>query len=102
MIMKYIRNHKRTSVGILVFLLLFLLIGVVFGRYIHNILNQYILETKGFYFNSSILNVNGKNFSITNWDGVNSYTLTIDLNNRKNSERYTTTDIIYSINQHLN
>ena len=54
-------------------------------------------QTKGFYFNSSILNVNGKNYLINNWDGVNSYTLNIDLNNRKNSERYTKTDITYTI-----
>lgn len=95
--MKYIRKHKKKSIIILVVLVMILSIGLVFGRYIHNILNQYILETKGFYFNSSILNVNGKNFVINNWDGVNSYTLTIDLNNRKNAERYTKTDIAYDI-----
>ncbi len=95
--MKFIRKHKKISIVTLVLLVLFLSIGIVFGRYIHNILNQYLLETKGFYFNSSILNVNGKNFLINNWDGVNSYTLTIDLNNRKNNERYTKTDIAYTV-----
>ena len=95
--MKFIREHRTASTIILVLLLLFLLVGIVFGRYIKNIVNEYILETKAFYFNSSILNVNGKNFSITNWDGVNSYPITIDLNNRKSDSRYTTTDIAYDI-----
>lgn len=95
--MKFIRNHKVSSKIILFSLILFLIIGVTFGRYIKNILNHYILETKGFYFNSSILGVNGKNYLINNWDGVNAYPLTIDLNNRKNDERYTKADISYTI-----
>ncbi len=95
--MKFVREHRTASMTILVLLMVFFLAGVVFGRYIKNIVNEFILETKAFYFNSSILNVNGKNFSITNWDGVNSYPLTIDLNNRKSDTRYTTTDITYDI-----
>ena len=96
--MKYIRKYKRRSIIILCLLVFFLFISFAFGRYIHNIISQYLLETKGFYFNSSILNVNGKNYNINNWDGVNTYTLTIDLNNRKNAERVTRTDISYTIN----
>lgn len=95
--MKYIRKYKRRSIIILCLLVFFLFISFAFGRYIHNIISQYLLETKGFYFNSSILNVNGKNYNINNWDGVNTYTLTIDLNNRKNAERVTRTDISYTI-----
>lgn len=95
--MKFIREHRIASMIILVLLLVFFLATVVFGRYIKNIVNEFILETKAFYFNSSILAVNGKNFSITNWDGVNSYPLTIDLNNRKSDTRYTNADIEYDI-----
>ena len=95
--MKFIREHRLASMIVLILLLVFFLTAVVFGRYIKNIVNEFILETKAFYFNSSILAVNGKNFSITNWDGVNSYPLTIDLNNRKSDTRYTTTDIAYNI-----
>jgi len=95
--MEFVRNHKTTSFIVLILAVIFLTTTVVFGRYIHNIVNNFILETKAFYFNSSILGINGKNYSITNWDGVNSYPLTIDLNNRKNDERYTKADISYII-----
>lgn len=95
--MKFIRKHKKMSIIVLSSLIVFVLIATVFGRYIHNIIQNYILETKNFYFNSSILNINGKNYSIMNWDGVNSYTLTIDLNNYKTDEIYTTSDIVYTI-----
>ena len=98
--MNFIRKHRKISLLLLISLIIVFSVSIVFGRYIHNILNQYLLETKGFYFNSSILNVNGRNFLINNWDGVNTYTLTIDLNNRKNDERYTKTDISYDI--HVN
>lgn len=95
--MKYIRKHKNASIVIMISLIFFLIISFSFGRYIKNILHNYILETKAFYFNSTILSMNGKNYSINNWDGVNSYTLTIDVSNRKNSERVTNTDITYNI-----
>ncbi len=95
--MKFVREHKTASILILVFAVIFLTTTVVFGRYIKNVINNFILETKEFYFNSSVLNINGKNYSITNWDGVNSYPLTIDLNNRKNDDRYTKSDIVYTI-----
>lgn len=95
--MAFVREHKLVSVIVLVLTTLFLLVTIVFGRYIRNIVNNYILETKAFYFNSSVLGVNGKNYSIVNWDGVNSYPLTIDVNNRKNSLRHTSVDITYNI-----
>lgn len=96
--MDFIRKHRTVSIIVLCVLVVILFISVAFGRYIKNIINDYILETKGFYFNSSILSTNGKNYLINNWDGVNSYTLTVDLNNHKNDERYTNTDIVYDIN----
>lgn len=95
--MKFIRKNKKLSIILSTFLIMFLLIASIYGRYIRNIVNNYILETKAFYFNSSILHINGKNYSVTNWDGVNSYSLTIDLNNRKTEDIYTTADIDYTI-----
>ncbi len=95
--MSFVRKNKLVSVIVLVLATLFLFVTVVFGRYIRNIIYNYILETKEFYFNSTILAVNGKNYSVVNWDGVNSYPLTIEVNNRKNDLRYTKVDIAYNI-----
>ena len=71
--------------------------GIAYAKYFLNIINNYILETKKFYFNSSVLTINNKHYQINNWDGVSSYPITVDLNNRKNTERYTTSDIDYTI-----
>ena len=53
--MKFIREHRTASMIILVLLMIFFFTTIVFGRYIKNIINEYILETKAFYFYSSIL-----------------------------------------------
>ncbi len=95
--MKFVRKHKIISIVVLCSLIVFLGISAVFGRYIRNFIYNYILETKAFYFNSTVLSVNGKNYSISNWDGVNAYTLTIDINNRKNENKHTQFDISYNI-----
>ena len=96
--MKYIREHKKLSIITLVSLVGLLVLGIAYAKYFLNIINNYILETKKFYFNSSVLTVNNKHYQINNWDGISTYQITIDVNNRKNSERYTTSDIEYSIN----
>ena len=96
-LMKYIRMHKKISIIVFSCLVVFVLFTATFGRYIYNTIDNYILETKGFYFNSSVLSVNTKEYKITNWDGVNSYPITVDLNNIKNSFVHTETDISYQL-----
>lgn len=94
--MQFIREHKKTSIIIIVVLAI-LLISVTYAKYIYNIIDNYILETKGFYFNSNVMSINNKQHNINNWDGVNSYTLLIDVSSKKNDSRYTTQDVAYDI-----
>ena len=96
--MEFIRKHKKASTVLLILLVLLLLFGLSYAKYVYDIVDSYILETKGFYFNSSVMSITGKNYNINNWDGVNAYNFTIDLNNRKNSFKKTDSDIEYEIN----
>ena len=96
--MEFIRKHRKLSLFVMSILIIFLILSVVFARYIYNIINNYILETKHMYFYSSVLDVNGRNFSIQNWDGYEDYSFTVDLRNYKNADRKTDVDIPYSIN----
>ena len=95
--MEFIRKHKKLSTITLIILVGVLILGFAYGKYFLNIINNYILESKRFYFNSSVLTVNNKHYQINNWDGVSNYPITIDLNNRKTEDIYTTTDITYDI-----
>lgn len=95
--MQYVREHRKLSIVILISLSLLLLFGLTYAKYVYRIVDNYILETKGFYFNSSVMSINNKNHSINNWDGVNSYTLMIDVSSKKNDFKYTTADVNYDI-----
>ena len=77
--MQFIRKHRKASIIVLLVLIFGMIASFTFARYIYNVVYDYILETKGFYFNSSILTVNNKSYKINNWDGVNAYPLMIDL-----------------------
>lgn len=87
---------KYIIILVSIFVILFTLIAT-FGRYVYNMYHNYILETKGFYFNSSVMSMNGTKHSINNWDGVNAYLLTIDVNSKKNELLSTDVDISYEI-----
>lgn len=95
--MEFIRKHKKASIILLIILVFLVLFGFTYAKYVYNLIDNYILETKGFYFNSSVMSITGKSYNINNWDGVNSYTLMVDVNNKKNEDKYTTHDISYDI-----
>lgn len=93
--MEFIRKHRKFFLILAAILIILIGLSSIFGRYLYNYVNNYILETKEFYFNSSVLKMNTSQYRINNWDGVNAYTLTIDLNNRKNALKKTDVDIEY-------
>ena len=95
--MNFIRTHKKLSIIVLIIAIILFLYGTTLARYIYNAIHNYILESKEFYFNSTVLDMNTKQFRINNWDGVNDYVLTIDVNNKKNSLKSTPSDISYKI-----
>ncbi len=93
-------KNKKIKIVLLLcifFLLTILLYNSSFGRYIYNSLNNSILESQNFYFKSTVLTLNGANYGISNWDGVNAYTITVDVNSKKNELTSTKTDISYDI-----
>lgn len=90
-------TRKKLLIILIALFVVLITLVVTFGRYVYNMYQNYILESQGFYFNSSVMSMNGSNHSINNWDGVSSYPITIDVNNRKNSMLWTSSDISYDI-----
>lgn len=90
-------TRKKLLIILIALFVILLTLVITFGRYVYNMYQNYILESQGFYFNSSVMSMNGSTHSINNWDGVSSYPLTIDVNNRKNSMLWTDSDISYDI-----
>lgn len=95
--MDFVRKHKKLSIIILFIAIFLLFFGTTFARYIYNVIHNHILESREFYFNSTVLDMNGRQYRINNWDGVNNYVLTIDVNNQKNTLTNTKSDISYDI-----
>lgn len=87
---------KNKKILLLVITLLLIIIPTL-SRYIYNSINNMIMESQGFYFSSSVLGTDNNEYKINNWDGVNSYYLNIDVNNRKNEYVVANTDIEYEI-----
>ena len=72
------------------------------SKYIYNAVQDYYLGSKGFYFNSDKLTTDHAEFEIANnWSGAETYTITINLNSKKNDLLFdsTNTQFIHSFIQ---
>ena len=95
--MKKRKLNKKKIYLILGIILFVITIGLTYGRYAYNGLKEFYLASKNFYFYSDKLTSNRAIYQIDNWSGVDSYQLTINLNNSKNNLVHANTDINYEI-----
>ena len=92
------RKLNKKKIYLLLGIILFVItIGLTYGRYAYNSLKEFYLASKNFYFYSDKLPSNRAIYQIDNWSGVDSYQLTINLNNSKNNLVHANTDINYEI-----
>lgn len=81
----------------LVILIALISLVIIFGRYITNNINNFFQRSSEFYFESDKLSENGTTLQVNNWSGVDDYTITINMNSRKNNIEVATYDIPYEI-----
>ena len=85
---------------ILIFSIFFLVLIAIMpaaGRYVGKKVRNYYLSTKNFYFNSDKLEEDGIIYQTSNWSGVDSYSVTFNMNSYKNNTVAATSDIEYNI-----
>lgn len=91
-------KYKKKQLKILIILLPILIsLVVIFARYVTESINNFFLRSQEFYFESDKLSEDGTVLQIDNWSGVDDYTLTINMNSRKNNIEVATYDIPYEI-----
>lgn len=99
-------KHKKQNIFILklkiiavVFIIAVIFISIlsVLGRYITKSFNNFIMESKEFYFYSDKLKEDGEIYQINNWSGVEDYNITINMNSLKNNLKSASYDIGYDI-----
>lgn len=95
------RNNKKYKIKQLFIILILAICSITLvttlGRYVVNTVNDFFLRTKEFYFASDKLNVNSAYYQIDNWTGVDSYSITVNMNSRLNNLKAATYDINYNI-----
>lgn len=97
---RYRKKQKKRILERIIIAVFFLSI-VVFttslARYVFREIKDVFLLSQNFYFNSDKLSANGTNFQIDNWNGVDSYPITYNMNSSKNNKVKATTDITYEV-----
>ena len=95
------RKKTNTLIIILIFLIILMFIAPQMGSFskdIYNSVNNYYLASKGFYFNSDKLSIKHSEFEIeNNWSGAETYSITINLNSKRNDLVFAESDIDYEI-----
>ena len=94
---KLLKNKKNIYIILGITFIIFSIV-ITLGRYIYNDIRDFYLASKSFYFNSDKLTPLRGIYQIDNWSGVDTYTLTINLNNIKNNLVHAESDIEYEIN----
>ena len=92
-------NKKIVFLGIALFLCLMMVIfnPVTIARYVYNAVRNYYLETQDFYFNSDKMSLNNSLYQIDNWDGVEDFSVTFNMNSIKNNLVVSKSDISYNL-----
>ena len=99
------RRRKKRNNKIIPLLIILIIIAILvptmtsLSKYVYNAVQDYYLGSKGFYFNSDKLTTDHAEFEIANnWSGAETYTITINLNSKKNDLLFAETDIDYTVN----
>lgn len=90
--------YQKKQIAIIIILIMCLIsFVIIFGRYITNNIEDFFVRSKEFYFESDKLSEDTSYFQVENWSGVDSYTITVNMNSRKNNIEVATYDIAYDI-----
>ena len=92
------RNKGLIIIGsIVAFIAILFLFKPSFARYIYNGIKNYYYESQRFYFNCDKLSDDEAIFQLDNWDGVNSFNVTYNMDSFKNNFIAAESDITYNI-----
>lgn len=92
------KTYQKKQITIIIILIMCLIsFVIIFGRYITNNIEDFFVRSKEFYFESDKLSEDTSYFQVENWSGVDSYTITVNMNSRKNNIEVATYDIAYDI-----
>jgi len=89
------KNHRISIITIIILLLISFI--ATFSRFIYKEIQDTFFGSKSFYFNSDKLGEELQRYQIDNWNGVDPYNITFNMNSLKNNLVATDSDIAYDI-----
>lgn len=91
------KKIKENKLLLLIFLLLFTTILSTIGRFVYDETKKNYFLTQDFYFNSDKLKEVQANYTINNYNGVDTYDIVVNVDSIKNNLVKSTDDIAYDI-----
>lgn len=88
------KHRKKITTIVVLVVVLIAAVTVTSGKYIYNSVWNYYLKSKGFYFESDLLNMDTKKNSLLKWDGSN---INFSIKNSLNDKLISEYDISYKI-----
>ncbi len=89
--------YKLIAIGVVIVIISLALFKPSIARYVYNGLKNYYYESQSFFFNCDKLSVEGAVFQLDNWDGVNSFDVTFNMDSFKNNSISSNSNIAYDI-----
>ena len=91
------RKLNKVKITIVVFIMVLSIVGIVFGRYVYNIVREAYFTSRAFYFTSDLLMVDNATYQYENWGGVDDYEINFDLYSYANSLLRSEYDLSYNL-----
>ena len=101
------RKNGGIKKALLILILLFIIVqifiriiipaSVTASRYVYRAIRNFYFNSKAFYFNSDRLSEDTAVFEADNWSGVDTYSVSINMNSKKNIEEVSKVNINYTI-----
>ena len=74
------KKLNKVKIVVAVFIIMMIIAGAVFGRYVYNGIREAYFTSKEFYFTSDLLTLDNATYQYENWGGVDAYDINFDEN----------------------
>ena len=91
------KKLNKVKIAIVVFIIILIIAGAVFGRYVYNGIREAYFTSKEFYFTSDLLTLDNATYQYENWGGVDAYDINFDLYSYANTLLRLDYDLNYSV-----
>ena len=91
------KKLNKVKIVVAVFIIVMIIAGAVFGRYVYNGIREAYFTSKEFYFTSDLLTLDNATYQYENWGGVDAYDINFDLYSYANTLLRLDYDLNYSV-----